>query len=179
MIFAVDHKLGASLVEARTPDGAVRKARRYFGQYAEPITIPENQDEAIASAKSMGAGIIAFVLLLLSVGVAQAEPLAQMPLSEFKQMVVRVDKLQQREKLQQELIGHLQEKDKVQTDYIAKIEQANETIQAYATKLEEVNAQLAAESKDNQFSTLAEGAGYGATAAAVIGVVIRKLILKF
>lgn len=121
----------------------------------------------------------ALITLLISVGVAQAEPLAQMPLSEFKQLIVRVDKLQQREKLQQELIGHLQEKDKVQTDYIAKIEQANETIQAYATKLEEVNAQLAAESKDNQFSTLAEGAGYGATAAAVIGVVIRKLILKF
>lgn len=119
------------------------------------------------------------VLILLSVGVAQAEPLAQMPLSEFKQMIVRVDKLQQREKLQAELIGHLQEKDKVQTDYIAKIEQANETIQAYATKLEEVNAQLAAENKDKQISTLAEGAGYGATAAAVIGVVIRKLILKF
>ena len=116
---------------------------------------------------------------LLSVGVAQAEPIAQMPLSEFKGMIVRVDKLNQREKLQAELIGHLREKDAVQTDYIAKIETANETIQAYATKLEEVNAKLAAESKDKQLATLAEGAGYGATAAAVIGVVVRKLILKF
>ena len=64
----------------------------------------------------------ALITLLISVGVAQAEPLAQMPLSEFKQLVVRVDKLKQREKLQSELIGHLQEKDKVQTDYIAKME---------------------------------------------------------
>lgn len=119
------------------------------------------------------------IALLLSVGVAQAEPIAQMPLAEFRQLIVRVDKLQQRDKLQAELIGHLQEKDKVQTDYIAKIEVANETIQAYATKLEEVNERLAAENKDKQLSTLAEGAGYGATAAAVIGVVVRKLILKF
>ncbi len=81
-------------------------------------------------------------ITLLSVGVAQAEPIAQMPLSEFKQMIVRVDKLQQREKLQKELIGHLQERGKVQTDYIEKIEQANETIQTYASKVEEVNAQL-------------------------------------
>lgn len=111
--------------------------------------------------------------------VAIAEPIAQMPLSEFKGLIVRVDKLQQREKLQVELIQHLREKDQVQTDYIAKIEAANETIQEYATKLEEVNERLAAESKDKQLSTLAEGAGYGATAAAVIGVVVRKLILKF
>lgn len=119
------------------------------------------------------------VLILLSVGVAQAEPLAQMPLSEFKGLIGRVDRLQQRERLQKELIGHLQDKDKVQTDYIAKIEVANETIQAYATKLEQLNAQLVVENKDKQLATLAEGAGYGATAAAVIGVVIRKLILKF
>lgn len=117
--------------------------------------------------------------LLLLVGAAQAEPLAQMPLGEFKEMIVWVDKLQQREKLQEELIGHLREKDKTQTDYIAKIETANETIQAYASKLEEVNAQIAAENNDKRLSTLAEGAGYGATAAAVLGVVVRKWILKF
>lgn len=80
--------------------------------------------------------------ILLSVGVAQAEPIAQMPLSEFRQLIVRVDKIKQREKLQAELIGHLQEKGKVQTEYIEKIEQANETIQAYASKLEEHNARI-------------------------------------
>ena len=121
----------------------------------------------------------ALITLLISVGVAQAEPLAQMPLSEFKQLVVRVDKLKQREKLQSELIGHLQEKDKVQTDYIAKMEAADEQREKYVDKLEQLNAQLVVESKDKQLSTLAEGAGYGATAAVVIGVVVRKLILKF
>lgn len=85
---------------------------------------------------------LSVLTLLLSVGVAQAEPIAQMPLSELKGLIVRVDTLKQREKLQAELIGHLREKDKVQTDYITKIEQANETIQVYATKLEQVNAQL-------------------------------------
>ncbi len=55
-------------------------------------------------------------ITLLSVGVAQAEPIVQVPLSEFKQMIVRVGKLKQREKLQAELIGHRQEKDKVQTE---------------------------------------------------------------
>lgn len=144
------------------------------------------------------------ITLLLSVGVAQAEsgtdslkvisptygllsinmvpstePIAQMPLSEFKQLIVRVDKLQQREKLQAELIGHLQEKDRVHTDYIAKMEAADEQRERYVEKLEQINNQLAAENKDKQLSTLAEGAGYGATAAAVIGVVVRKFILKF
>ncbi len=73
MIFAVEHKLGASLIDARTPAGAIKKARRYFGEFAEPITMPKEQEMAVAWAKSMGAGIIALVLLLLSVGVAQAD----------------------------------------------------------------------------------------------------------
>lgn len=124
-------------------------------------------------------------LLLLGISLVgytstlHAEPIAQMPLSEFKQLIVRVGKLKQREQLQAELIGHLQEKDRVQTDYIAKIEEANETIQEYASKLAQVNAQLVKQADDKQLSTLAEGAGYGATAAAVLGVVVRKWILKF
>lgn len=126
------------------------------------------------------------ITILLSVGVAQAEPIAQMPLSEFKQMIVREEKKDKIIEQQGTLIKIKDEKDKKQTDYIAKIEEANETIQTYASKVEEVNAQLrqvnaqlAAENKDKQLSTLAEGAGYGATAAAVLGVVVRKLILKF
>lgn len=109
-----------------------------------------------------------------------------MPLSEFKQMIVREEKKDKIIEQQGTLIKIKDEKDKKQTDYIAKIEEANETIQTYASKVEEVNAQLrqvnaqlAAENKDKQLSTLAEGAGYGATAAAVLGVVVRKLILKF
>lgn len=157
----------------------VKKAHlegRHFSWSACPWCWAESKMREIFNAPTISCVILT---LLLSVGVAQAEPIAQMPLSEFKQLVVRVDKLQQRDKLQAELIGHLQEKGKVQTEYIEKIEQANETIQAYATKLEEVNARLAAGNKDKQLATLAEGAGYGATAAAVIGVVVRKLILKF
>jgi len=124
--------------------------------------------------------IILLVLVgMLWAGVAQAEPYAQMPLSEFKTMVQSVDKLQKREKLQAELIQHLKEKDVVQTDYISKIERANETIQAYATKLEEHNAKLEKQAGEKSVATLAEGAGYGATAAAVIGVIIRKVLLKF
>lgn len=70
------------------------------------------------------------------------EPLAQMPLSEFKGLIVRVEKKNQIIEQQDKLIKIKDEKDRVKTDYIAKIEQANETIQAYAGKLEEVNARM-------------------------------------
>lgn len=103
---------------------------------------------------------------------AQAEPLAQMPLSEFKQLVVRVDKLKQREKLQSELIGHLQEKDKVQTDYIAKMEAADEQRERYVEKLEVL-------ANDPRWTQRAQD---WATASGVTSAVLyisRKLILKF
>ncbi len=58
MIYAVEHSLGASLFEARTPEAALRKARKRFGEYGAPYSVPENQAEAIASAKSLGAGVI-------------------------------------------------------------------------------------------------------------------------
>lgn len=114
----------------------------------------------------------ALITLLISVGVAQAEPLAQMPLSEFKQLVVRVDKLKQREKLQSELIGHLQEKDKVQTDYIAKMEAADEQRERYVEKLEVL-------ANDPRWTQRAQD---WATASGVTSAVLyisRKLILKF
>ena len=72
------------------------------------------------------------ITILLSVGVAQAEPIAQMPLSEFKQMIVREEKKDKIIEQQGTLIKIKDEKDKKQTDYIAKIEEANETIQTYA-----------------------------------------------
>ena len=114
----------------------------------------------------------ALITLLISVGVAQAEPLAQVPLSEFKQLVVRVDKLKQREKLQSELIGHLQEKDKVQTDYIAKMEAADEQRERYVEKLEVL-------ANDPRWTQRAQD---WATASGVTSAVLyisRKLILKF
>ena len=114
----------------------------------------------------------ALITLLISVGVAEAEPLAQMPLSEFKQLVVRVDKLKQREKLQSELIGHLQEKDKVQTDYIAKMEAADEQRERYVEKLEVL-------ANDPRWTQRAQD---WATASGVTSAVLyisRKLILKF
>lgn len=114
----------------------------------------------------------ALITLLISVGVAQAEPLAQMPLSEFKQLIVRVDKLKQRETLQSELIGHLQEKEKVQTDYIAKMEAADEQRERYVEKLEVL-------ANDPRWTQRAQD---WATASGVTSAVVyisRKLILKF
>lgn len=114
----------------------------------------------------------ALITLLISVGVAQAEPLAQMPLSEFKQLIVRVDKLKQRETLQSELIGHLQEKEKVQTDYIAKMEAADEQRERYVEKLEVL-------ANDPRWTQRAQD---WATASGVTSAVLyisRKLILKF
>lgn len=122
---------------------------------------------------------ISILVITFSVGVAQAEPIAQMPLSEFKGVIAMVEKKNQIIEQQGKLLKIKDEKDKVKTDYIAKIEEANETIQAYASKLEEVNAQLVKQAEDKHLANLAEGAGYGATAAAVLGVVVRKLILKF
>ena len=121
-----------------------------------------------------------FLLLIgvLWAGSVQAEPYAQMPLSEFKVMLANADRLQKREKLQAELIAHLREKDTVQTEYIAKIEQANDTIQAYATKLEEHNEKLEQLANDPRWAERAEYAGYGA-AVPIMVQLLRKLILKF
>ncbi len=109
-------------------------------------------------------------LLFASISFA-AEPYAQIPLPEFKALIGRVDKLQQREKLQAELIQHLREKDAVQTDYIAKMEAADEQRERYVEKLEVL-------ANDPRWSDRATWAGYGAAVPIVVQVV-RKLILKF
>lgn len=54
-VFAVYHSLGCSLFSANTPEGALRKARIRFGTYGGPYTLPENQEQEIASAKAFGA----------------------------------------------------------------------------------------------------------------------------
>lgn len=119
------------------------------------------------------------ITILLSVGVAQAEPIAQMPLSEFKQMIVRVDKLQQREKLQKELIGHLQEKDRVHTDYIAKMEEADEKREAYVAKLEAHAEKMEAMAQDPRWEQRAQDWATASGVTSAVLYVARKLILKF
>lgn len=102
----------------------------------------------------------------------QAEPVAQIPLSEFKVMLSNVDKLQKREKLQAELIGHLQEMNKLHTDYIAKMEAADEQREKYVEKLEVL-------ANDPRWAQRAQD---WATASGVTSAVLylgRKLILKF
>lgn len=103
--------------------------------------------------------------------VSAAEPVAQIPLPEFKALIGRVDKLQQREKLQAELIGYLREKDKLQTDYIAKMEAADEQRERYVEKLEVL-------ANDPRWRERLEWAGYGAAVPIAVQVV-RKLVLKF
>lgn len=104
--------------------------------------------------------------------VQAAEPYAQIPLPEFKQLIGRVDALKQRERLQAELIGHLKEKDKLQTDYIAKMEAADEQRERYVEKLEVL-------ASDPRWAQRAQD---WATASGVTSAVLyigRKLILKF
>ena len=122
---------------------------------------------------------LSVIAIILSVGAAHAEPIAQMPLSEFKGLIVRVDKLKQREKLQAELIGHLRDKDQVQTDYITKIEAANETIQAYATKLEEHNAKLEELANDPRWAQRIQDWGTASGVTSAVLYLGRKLIFKF
>lgn len=57
-IWCVYHFLGASLVKAKTEKSALRKAKQRFGTYGGPYRIPQPQDEAIAFAQAMGAGVI-------------------------------------------------------------------------------------------------------------------------
>ena len=58
MIYAIEHRMGASLVEARHPPSALAKARRYFGECAEPIQLHPEQGAEIARIKAMGGGVI-------------------------------------------------------------------------------------------------------------------------
>lgn len=118
-------------------------------------------------------GLVSLLCLALFffLGICAAEPIAQIPLPEFKALIGRVDKLQQREKLQAELIQHLREKDQVQTDYIAKMESADEQRERYAEKLEVL-------ANDPRWADRATWAGYGAAVPIAVQVV-RKLILKF
>jgi len=57
MIYAIEHRLGLSLIEARTPQAAIRKAEQRFGTRASPFIIPEDQAQQIACAKALGAGV--------------------------------------------------------------------------------------------------------------------------
>ena len=115
--------------------------------------------------------VLLLVLLVRSTS-AWAEPVAQILLKEFKVLLGNVDRLQQREKLQAELIGYLREKDSLQTDYIAKMEAADEQRERYVEKLEQL-------ANDPRWAQRAQD---WATASGVTSAVLyigRKLILKF
>lgn len=57
MIFAVEHSMGLSLYEAKTPEAALEKARRRFGSFGGPYILPKDQEGQIIYAKAMGAGV--------------------------------------------------------------------------------------------------------------------------
>lgn len=57
-IWAVDHRLGVSLIEARTGATAIKRAAYLLGATAGPFTIQPNQPQACAWAKAMGAAIL-------------------------------------------------------------------------------------------------------------------------
>jgi hypothetical protein len=123
--------------------------------------------------------LFALSLLLLFSTLAHAEPYAQIPLPEFKALIGRVDKMQQREKLYIEKDKISAEKDRVQTDYIAKLEQANDTIAAYATKLEEHNAKLEQLANDPRWTQRLQDWGTASGVTSAVLYLGRKLILKF
>ena len=55
--WAIHHRLGVSLVRARSGVQAAAKAKRLFGDCAAPYTILKNQDQEIIYAQAMGARI--------------------------------------------------------------------------------------------------------------------------
>lgn len=57
-VYAIEHRLGTSLVRASTKSAAEKIALRRFGTVAAPFIFPIDQAEAISSAKSMGARVI-------------------------------------------------------------------------------------------------------------------------
>ncbi len=187
MIFAVEHKLGASLIEARTSEGAIRKARRYFGQYAEPITIPGNQVEAIASARSMGARVIALVLSLLLPSTISYAAEVCTDRTEFISVMqtCQIDKKQvvlykQKDRTQDAIIKELKTQNtelrKDREALLAYKDSADELIEALRVDREE-RKQAEANRPTNWLDRI-EWAGYGASVPTAV-LVVRKLILKF
>ena len=58
MIYAIYHQYGMSLVEARTAQHAMNKARRYFGEYGGPYRLAQDQEQALVWGRAMGAATI-------------------------------------------------------------------------------------------------------------------------
>lgn len=58
MIFAVEHRLGVSLVRATTPEVAKKKALKQFGEHAAPYFINPDQEQEVACAQAMGARVL-------------------------------------------------------------------------------------------------------------------------
>lgn len=57
-VWAIKHRLGVSLVEARSGVKAARKAEQLMGECAGPYEVLRNQDLEIVGAKAMGARIL-------------------------------------------------------------------------------------------------------------------------
>lgn len=110
---------------------------------------------------------------------SRAEPVAQIPLSEFKALIGRVANQQEQSKLKDQIIKHQaelvkikDEKDRVQTDYIAKMEQADEQREKYVEKLEVL-------ANDPRWSQRAQDWATASGVTSAVWWIGRKLILKF
>lgn len=57
-VWAVDHMLGVSLIQASTRTIAIKRAKILLGETAGPFKIQRDQTQAIAWAKAMGAKIL-------------------------------------------------------------------------------------------------------------------------
>lgn len=54
-LYAVLHEMGSSIFLAKNKADALSKAKRFFGESAAPYRVPENQEEEVEWALSMGA----------------------------------------------------------------------------------------------------------------------------
>lgn len=57
-VYAVRHSLGVSLVKATTPQAALKRIEKQFGGHGAPYRLERDQEEAIAWAQAMGAGVL-------------------------------------------------------------------------------------------------------------------------
>jgi hypothetical protein len=57
-VWAVYHERGVSLFKASSAENALQKAMAYFGTDGRPYSVPEDQKQVVAWAKSFGAAIL-------------------------------------------------------------------------------------------------------------------------
>lgn len=54
-LYAIEHSLGVSVIEASSQTEAIKKARAQFGSYGAPYSLPKDQETELAWAQAMGA----------------------------------------------------------------------------------------------------------------------------